>query len=260
MPSMSRGRIGRLAQLLTLTLAFLAHAAFAPSSRAQDEPDRAARLHFETGASYYQAGNYADALREFQRAYELSHRVQLFHNYSRCYEHLGDFQNAVVYLRRYLEEVEEVPDRAVLELRLANLERRAQETASSPPEDADTSPAPAAAGGSPTPVGAIALYGVAGAALISTAVFGGLTIAEHSALQADCGATRSCSEEQLGDMRAFALVSDISLGLTIAAAAAGTVLLIVELGSGSSESSAGAPTVVPYATADGAGVLVGGAL
>ncbi len=86
--------------------------------------DAIARQHFQVGSNYYDAGDYDDALREFLRSYELSHRAQLFYNISLSYQQLGDLTNSISYLQRYLAEVTEVPNRANLELRLQNLRER----------------------------------------------------------------------------------------------------------------------------------------
>jgi tetratricopeptide (TPR) repeat protein len=91
------------------------------SAGAQDER---ARLHLQAGASYYEAGDYEDALREFQRAHVLSQRPELFYNFALCYQQLGDLQNAATYLRRYLDEVQSIENRDQLERRHANLLER----------------------------------------------------------------------------------------------------------------------------------------
>lgn len=99
----------------------IAVACIAPSTQAQDER---ARLHLQAGASYYEAGDYEDALREFQRAHTLSQRSELFYNFSLCYQQLGDLENAALYLRRYLDEVQSIDNRQQLERRHANLVER----------------------------------------------------------------------------------------------------------------------------------------
>ena len=88
---------------------------------AQDDPGR---IHFQAGASDYESGDYQHALGEFQRAYDLSQRTQLFYNISLCYQQLGDLEHAVEFLGRYLNEVEEIPNRAALERRQENLTQR----------------------------------------------------------------------------------------------------------------------------------------
>lgn len=91
---------------------------------AQTADDAAAQAHFTVAASYYDQGEYEDALREFENAYRLSHRAQLFYNFSLCYQQLGDIPHAVEYLERYLGEVTEIPNRTTLEVRLENLRER----------------------------------------------------------------------------------------------------------------------------------------
>lgn len=132
----------------------------ARSSEAQSDGDTRARMHFQAGASYYEAGEYKDALREFQRAQELSGRPQLFYNFSLCYQNLDEDEKAVHYLARYLDEVEEIPNRANLERRLENMkerleEREREQTQSAEPEDdTEAAKAPSATGtDSPTTSG-----------------------------------------------------------------------------------------------------------
>lgn len=111
---------------------------------------------------------------------------------------------------------------------------------------------PAAAGSDDGLLGsAIGAYAVAGVGAVVMAAFGGLTIAEHGALSEGCGATSSCTPSDVADANTFALVSDIGLGVALAGAVVGTVLLIVGLsGDGGSEEQA---TLTPWFTADGGG-------
>lgn len=97
--------------------------AFCTAFPAEAQNERA-RLHLQAGASYYEAGDYEDALREFQRAHVLSQRSELFYNFALCYQQLGDLENAALYLRRYLDEVESIENRDQLERRHANLLER----------------------------------------------------------------------------------------------------------------------------------------
>ncbi len=108
--------------------------------RAQDE---AARAHFQSGAAYYDSGEYEDAAREFMRAYDMSQRAALFYNIALAYQGMGDLENAVTYLERYLNDVQEIPNRATLERRLENLKLRAEQQqqpqATPAPPDPETS-------------------------------------------------------------------------------------------------------------------------
>lgn len=100
---------------------------------------------------------------------------------------------------------------------------------------------------------AIAGYAVAGAGAIVMAIFGGLTAAEHGALAEGCGATRSCSPSDVADTNTFALVGDVGLGVALAGAVAGSVLLAIGLASGDDASEQA--TVIPWITPDGAGAV-----
>ncbi|UJR80837.1 tetratricopeptide repeat protein [Sandaracinus amylolyticus] len=259
-------------------------ACIAADAEAQD--DQRARLHFESGASYYEAGEYEDALREFQRAYDLSHRPQLFYNLSLCYQNLGDLPQAADYLERYLAEVAEIENRANLEIRLRNLRERIARGQTGAPEPqpeptpettepattttATTTPAettatttapvePAPQAEAPLNVPAIAGFSVAALGLVTAVIFGPLTIAEDSSLSNGCGATRSCTDDDLSTMRAFAAVTDVGLGVALAGAAVGVIFLIVGTGeSAPSERTAGAIEVLPMASRDGAGIVIGG--
>ena len=110
--------------------------AFPMSAFAQTD---AGRIHFQAGASDYESGDYQHALEEFQRAYELSQRPQLFYNIALAYQQLGDLEHAVEYLGRFLNEVEDIANRENLERRLTNFqERLAAEQASTHDTATDT--------------------------------------------------------------------------------------------------------------------------
>src|SRR5690606_18542139 len=51
--------------------------------------------------------------------------------------------------------------------------------------------------------GAIGAFVVAGAGLVTMAIFGGLTATEHSELAARCGMTRSCTPADVADANTF---------------------------------------------------------
>ena len=97
---------------------------------AQDDED-IARTHFEAATAYYERGDFEEAIREFQRAYDLSSRPQLLHNIYLAYRDLQDGANAAAFLRRYLEEAEDIDNRALLERRLHELEASREDEAES---------------------------------------------------------------------------------------------------------------------------------
>ncbi|HEY8426881.1 MAG TPA: tetratricopeptide repeat protein [Sandaracinaceae bacterium] len=224
------------------------------------EDDQRARAHFEAGRSYFEEGAYDRAADEFRRAWELSRRPPLLINLATANERLGNYEGAIESLREYLRLVPDDPNRTTLERRIENLERlhrerQAQSAApSTPPPEASPPSAPASSGSGPDAGllgGALAGYGVAVVGGVLMAVFGAMALAEDAELRAGCGANASCTPQDVADADTFAAVSDVGLGLAIAGAAAGTVLLVLALGSdGGGERTALAPWLGP----DGAGL------
>jgi hypothetical protein len=89
-----------------------------------------AREAFQVAVSLYAAGRYAEAAREFERSYSLSHEGGLLRNLYLARRDAGDVRGAAEALRAYLaagapDTTEE--DRRLLEHRLAALDRAIEE-------------------------------------------------------------------------------------------------------------------------------------
>lgn len=231
----------------------VAGGAFVAPAEAQDEArdgDETARLHFEAGRAHYETGAYESALREFEAAYRLSGRAALLYNLYLAFERMAELGDAVDYLERYLAEGSPPPARrAQLDQRLTRLRERLARTEG--PSDAPVEGAVPQQGGGDLLPSAIA-FAVAGAGLVSFAIFGGLALAEDGALAAGCGATRTCSDAEVSNLFAFDVAADVSWALAAVAAATGAVLLVV-LGLPTSESE-GQATLAPWATPDSVGL------
>jgi tetratricopeptide (TPR) repeat protein len=248
-------------------------------ARAQNDLDEKARAHFEAGSSYYEEGDYEQAMREFQRAYDLSKRPTLQYNISLTYEKLGDLANAVGSLEKYLNQEKKIANRSTLELRLENLRKRLERqqkgetepsaeagaaltpvegvsgtaanqkpianapgsaaspaaTQKSSTTPAETQPAASNASASTTAkpstklklsTGVWASYITAGVGAVTYIIFGSLAIVENGKLSDKCLPGRTCSKDQVSNLRTYCLVADIGLGVALAAGALGTVLLL----------------------------------
>ena len=263
---------GRLARsgALAFLLSLLVLVCMAPTrASAQASSDEQARLHFQVAASYYEQADYESALREFQSAYRLSQRAQLFFNISLCYQQLGNLDEAITYLERYLAEVTEIENRPSLEQRLGNLRTRRDQqhaTGTDPGEGAGTeavegpqesggvggtggssteTPPPSSSGDS-TNVPAIVGFSVAGVGLIAAAIFSGLTLAEDGRVSAlPCAGGRGCPAGEVVSLNTMALVSDIPWGGSLAGAIVGTVFLFAPTG-GSAGAETAAVRVSPW--------------
>lgn len=223
---------------------------------AQEDSDERARLHFESGRSYFDEGAYERALQEFERAYELSPRVAMLFNLGTTYERLGRLGEAADAFEGYLEGTPDAQNRATLTRRIANLRRRAASQESGSSEGSETTEtttttttstqtttdAPPSSGGGGGGdgllIGGIAALSVAGVGLAMTGIFGGLTLSEQGTIEDGCGATASCSEDQISDLRTFATVTDVSWIVAAVAGATGVVLLALGLTAGGDDSQA----------------------
>ncbi len=87
------------------------------------EQEAEARAHFGLGRAYYNSGRFADAAREFQLAYEQSHRPALLHNIFLARRDMGDTVAARDALQQYLalDTTIEAEERRRLEARLVAL-------------------------------------------------------------------------------------------------------------------------------------------
>ncbi len=233
----------------------LAHPALAQESAS----DREARAHFEAARLHFDRGAYEEAQREFEAAYELSHRAELLYNLYLSAERLGDFDAAIGYLERYLSEG--APDderRAHLTPRLDNLrERHARTTPEEPSHEVATETPPASApratsSGDLLPA-AIA-FGVAGAGLMTFAIVGGLALAEDDALAGSCGV--ACTPAQLDTLGTLTLVADIGWVTALVAAVTGTVLVFTVGLPG--DAPADTASIAPFLSLDGGGLTAQG--
>ena len=96
------------------------------------EPMEEAKLHYRAGASHYEAGRYADAIREFQAAYDASKKPEILFNIARAHTRLGHDEEAIAFLKRYLEAAPDSADapsvRAEIEARERALAERRDKT------------------------------------------------------------------------------------------------------------------------------------
>lgn len=223
---------------------------------AQEGADERARLHFESGRSYFDEGAYERALQEFERAYQLSPRTAMLFNLGTTYERLGRLTDAADAFERYLNETPDFPNRDTLTRRIENLRRRAaqqraqessggtettqttQTTTTSSSTTTNAPPSSGGGGGDGLVIGGVAALSLAGVGLVMTGVFGGLTLGEQSTVEDGCGANTSCTEDEISDLRTFATVTDVSWIVAAAAGATGVVLLVLGLTAGGDDSQA----------------------
>jgi tetratricopeptide (TPR) repeat protein len=231
---------------------------------AQQSDDERARMHFQSGLSYYEQARYADAAREFTEAYTLSQRPALLLNLSQAYERDLKFAEAIAELERYLQVLPDSPQQRTVETRIERLrELQARVAASNPttpaqpvaeepapveepaPEPASTV-APTATperSGSGISVPGLVLVSSGGLLLAGSVVLGIMAHSRHADLQDRCpGGVCPPSEDAQSDIdsgRTLAWVSTGFMAGGIVAAAVGAVLLFTHDGGSESAPTAG---------------------
>lgn len=85
------------------------------------QSDDEARIHFEAARSYYQHGQFEEALREFQTAYQLSPRPLLLYNIGMCNRELGRWQESISAFEQYLQELPNATDADVVRRRIEQM-------------------------------------------------------------------------------------------------------------------------------------------
>lgn len=263
----------------------------AGTASAQD--DERARMHFQAGASHYDAGEYEDAIKQFERAFELSQRPALFYNLALSYQAMGNLEKAVDYLERYLAQVQEIPNRRALERRLENLqsrlgeqqerERARQERLAAAQQQAEASEGETPTDDTPTtpteepaadevpeveyeapassdrimPMASWVSFGVAAAGVVGTTAFGIMAIGEQGSIEDGCGANAQCSDSQVANLKTYALLSDVCTGVAIASAALGMVFILTDDGGANDQMASF--ELSPFFTDRAAGAVLSGA-
>jgi len=77
-----------------------------PSAKpeAKSSEQKEAERHFQSGVQLFKEAKYAEALAEFERAYEISPQPLVLYNIAGCHRELSHYREAVSYYRRFLTE------------------------------------------------------------------------------------------------------------------------------------------------------------
>jgi tetratricopeptide (TPR) repeat protein len=196
------------------------------------EQKEAGRL-FDIADSHYAAGRYEEAAEYFERGYAIAPHPEFLYSLGNTYERMGEYGKAADYLKRYLESPE-AQDVVSVKERVRRLEAAAEkQLAAETLSGAGGEPAPPAVSGPEPAEGAAEVppsrrpyYWFAGAGLGVTGavVFGLISRSAGSAAGTDCADGGFCdraAEDALARERRFAVLSDVSLVIGLAAAGVG---------------------------------------
>jgi tetratricopeptide (TPR) repeat protein len=234
-----------------------------PATSAEPTPEqiREARALFNLAHAHYDAGRFAEAAVELERALAIAPRPQLYFDLHLAYREMGDTERSANALRHYLAEHEGIDpeQRVTLERRLAALDRTLAErtagqtstttehtdaetratdealraeTIEAEGEVADTAPVDRGDEGLPLTPGVIALT-VGGLTLVGAAIAGGVALSTTASRDGMCttgasGMDCPASVPQEALLRDFEAQRDVAWGLFGAGAAlavAGAVLV-----------------------------------
>jgi tetratricopeptide (TPR) repeat protein len=186
--------------------------------------DEQARQHFKVGQSMYQAGRFAEAGAEWDKAYELSGRPALLYNIYIAYRDAGDWNNAARALEEFLAKGEvSVEERPTLQARLDVMKREIAEreaAAAAAAEAPAAEPAePAAPAEEPEQQASIVPWivgGIGGAMVIAGIATGVVTLSKKGEIDDACEDTGVCPpdfdlEEKRSSTKTMALVTDVLL-------------------------------------------------
>jgi tetratricopeptide (TPR) repeat protein len=119
-----------------------AGAGVARADRAPDET--AAQQHFERGERYFAVGRFADAIVEYQLAYDADPLPEFLFDLGQAHRNLRHYDEAIFAFRKYLRLKPDAENRAQVERLIADLETaRAAERAIAPTPMTTSPPPPA---------------------------------------------------------------------------------------------------------------------
>ncbi|MBX7195056.1 MAG: tetratricopeptide repeat protein [Sandaracinaceae bacterium] len=251
-----------------------------PSAEATPEQIREARALFNLAHAHYDAGRFAEAAVELERALALAPRPQLYFDLHLAYREMGDAERSAGALRHYLAEYDAMDpeQRVTLERRLAALDRTLAEHASgqeptptttdedthatdealraessaveAPPSSSPSELIDRGDEGLPLTPGVVAL--TAGAlALVGAAIAGGVSLSTMASRDAMCTAGASGTEclasvPQEALLHDFEAQRDVAWGLFgggLAVAVAGAVLVGIAATDDRAPGTSGTPGV-----------------
>jgi tetratricopeptide (TPR) repeat protein len=82
-----------------------------------------AREHYQKGTSFYDLGRYAEAIKEFEAAYEIKNDPALLYNLAQSNRLAGNSEQALHFYRTYLRYVPNAKNRVEIEDRIKQLEQ-----------------------------------------------------------------------------------------------------------------------------------------
>jgi tetratricopeptide (TPR) repeat protein len=248
--------------IITAIIILAASTGIAREGHAQSRGKKTAESHYDRGMKAYTLGHFAEAIEEFEKAYELRSEPIFLYNIAQSHRQSNSPQRAIFFYRRYLEADPNVKNRAEIEKRIKDMETQlnaqkensgatsatmttapgpAQPTTPVPtppqpvPVTAEPAPAPvtnvqvaqpteSAAQGRGLRIAGLVTAGV-GVAAVATGIGFGL----HANSLRDEAYTGTYNDSKLQDSKSFRTLQWVSIGIGGAAVITGGVLYYLGL-------------------------------
>lgn len=256
-----------------------ARSAIAGETPSDLDPDtEIARRHFEKGSGFYNVGDYAAAITEFEAARRIKPLPALDYNIARCHDRMEHAREAIKAYERYLAAEPNASDEAEIRARIIVLRKRLAESAPAAPiepapllkappgaasgrslsQDRDSSPVSGRS--APRRLGTW-VAGGAGAALLAGSLAAGLIAhSRHESLKSNCAPDGACDAAKVSEAQGWidsgksaGIASDVLLGVGAAAVVAGVALYFIE---GRNPPARRAWNVAPTVAPHGGGLVI----
>jgi hypothetical protein len=197
----------------------------------QTEDQLKAQQHFQKAKELYQAGNYREAISELEVARKLDPKAKdLVMNLGIVHEKLGKYDEAIVYLRSYLEmEGVTAAERAKGEGMIKRIEGAKKEVPTTPTATV-TAPATGSAPPPPPPdppargridaativVGSIAAVGIIGGSALG--IYALTSRPSDGSFVTGRDGSYAALQEKTDDAHTFAIIADVGIGVGVIAA------------------------------------------
>ena len=203
----------------------------------QSASDDLARRHFDSGVAYLEESDYENALRAFEKAYELSQRPAILLNIATVQERRGDLKAAITALDGYLQAEPNGEHAETTRLRIDNLQKRL--AAEEPPPPPKPAPPPAVVQPAPPPpapppqashrssgarVAGFIVLGAGGVSAVTAVITGILANSEYQSAKDEC--SPRCPDSEVSKGENLAWVSTIATGVAVLGVGIGTTLIL----------------------------------
>jgi tetratricopeptide (TPR) repeat protein len=237
-----------------------------PPGKSADPKLAEAKKLFDDGAAAYAQGNYEDAIKAWEKSYELSQKPLIFESIANAWERLGDAKKARDNLAKWRDSAPP-EERDLLDARIKNLDARvareeeaarkaaaekAEREARAKQEQEQAKQKPWLLGAIVTGVGGAAVIAGVAVDIVANGKRPGADACKTTSGQTIC---RASAQDAIATSNRMAIAGDITWIVGAAAAAAGVTLIVVKTKQAHKDQ---APPAAAWLAPAPGGVVLGG--